>query len=69
MLRPAAARIAGSFLRYRLAVSATEEYVAAVGGGTVAGAQAAIVIAINRVNEIYQRDLGIQLMLVDDNEN
>ena len=68
MLRPAAARIAGSFLRYRLAVSATEEYVAAVGGGTVAGAQAAIVIAINRVNEIYQRDLGIQLMLVSGNE-
>ena len=68
LLRPAAARIAGSFLRYRLAVSATEEYVAAVGGGTVAGAQAAIVTAINRVNEIYQRDLGIQLMLVDDNQ-
>jgi hypothetical protein len=69
MLRPTAARIAGSFLSYRLAVSATVEYVAAVGGGTVAGAQAAIVIAINRVNEIYQRDLGIQLMLVDDNED
>jgi MYXO-CTERM domain-containing protein len=69
MLRPTAARIAGSFLSYRLAVSATVEYVAAVGGGTVAGGQAAIVTAINRVNEIYQRDLGIQLMLVDDNED
>jgi hypothetical protein len=68
MLRPAAARIAGSFLSYRLAVSATEEYVAAVGGGTVNGTQAAIVTAINRVNEIYQRDLGIQLMLVSKNE-
>jgi hypothetical protein len=68
MLRPAAARIAGSFLSYRLAVSATEEYVTAVGGGTVAGAQAAIVTAINRVNQIYQRDLGIQLMLVSKNE-
>ena len=68
MLRPAAARIPGSFLSYRLAVSATEEYVAAVGGGTVTGAQAAIVTAINRVNEIYQRDLGIQLMLVSKNE-
>ncbi len=30
MLRPAAARIAGSFLRYQLAVSATKEYVAKV---------------------------------------
>jgi len=68
MLSPAAARIAGSFLSYRLAVSATEEYVTAVGGGTVTGAQAAIVTAINRVNEIYQRDLGIQLMLVSKNE-
>jgi len=52
MRRPTAARIAGSFLRYRLAVSATEEYVAAVGGGTVAGAYLAIVDAIIRVNEI-----------------
>ena len=68
MLRPAAARIAGSFLNYRLAVSATEEYVTAVAGGSVAGAQAAIVTAINRVNEIYQRDLGIQLTLVRGNQ-
>jgi hypothetical protein len=68
MLRPTAARIAGSFLSYRLAVSATEEYVTAVAGGDVSDAQDAIVTAINRVNEIYQRDLGIQLMLVKDNQ-
>ena len=37
-------------------------------GGTVAQAQAGIVIAINRVNEIYERDLGIRLMLVGNND-
>jgi hypothetical protein len=63
----AAARISGSLLQYRLAVSATAEYVAAV-GGSVALAQAAIVTAINRVDEIYERDLGIQLMLVAKND-
>lgn len=63
-----AERIPGSFLKYRLAVSATAEYVAAVGlPGDVANAQAAIVTAINRVNEIYQRDLGIKLELVANN--
>jgi hypothetical protein len=64
--RPAA-RISGSLLEYRLAVAATEEYVARV-GGTKAHAQAAIVTAINRVNEIYERDLGIHLTLVGKND-
>jgi hypothetical protein len=65
--RPAA-RIRGSILQYQLAVSATEEYVTAVAAGSVDGAQAAIVTAINRVNEIYERDLGIRLVLVTNNE-
>ncbi len=60
--RPAA-RISGSFLEYRLAVAATAEYVARVGGG-VSAATAAIFTAVNRVNAIYQRDLGIRLTLV-----
>ena len=63
-----AGRIAGSLLQYKLAVSATEEYVIAIPGGTVADAQAEIFTAINRVNEIYERDLGIQLMLVNGNQ-
>jgi len=61
-----AARIPGKLLEYELAVAATAEYVVAL-GGTVAQAQAGIVTAINRVNAIYERDLGIRLMLVGNN--
>jgi hypothetical protein len=61
-------RLPGNLLTYRLAVSATQEYVAAV-GGTVAAAQAEIVTAINRVNQFYERDLGIRLLLVAGNDD
>jgi hypothetical protein len=62
-----AARIPGRLIEYDLAVAATEEYVFAL-GGTVAMAQAGIVTAINQVNLIYERDLGIRLMLVGNND-
>jgi hypothetical protein len=66
-------RTPGSLLQYRLAVAATEEYVSAVYDSklmdtNIDQAQAAIVVAINRVNEIYERDLGIKLMLVANND-
>jgi hypothetical protein len=61
-------RLPGNLLTYRLAVSATQEYVAAV-GGTVAAAQAEIVTAINRVNQFYERDMGIRLLLVAGNDD
>lgn len=60
-------RISGSLTTYRLAVSATPEYVTAVGGGLIA-TMAEINTVINRVNFIYERDLGIKLFLVSDNE-
>ena len=60
-------RTPGSLRVYRLAVAATAEYTAAV-GGTLQLAMAEIVTAINRVNEIYQRDLGIKLVLVGNND-
>ncbi|MBC7782461.1 MAG: hypothetical protein H7144_01370 [Burkholderiales bacterium] len=57
----------GASLRtYRLAVAATGEYTAFF-GGTVAGAQAAIVTAINRVSGIFENDLSIRLSLVANN--
>jgi len=59
-------RIPGNLMTYRLAVSTTPDYVAAA-GGTLALAQAEIVTAIDRVNEIYERDLGIRLLLVANN--
>ncbi|MFT7673107.1 MAG: hypothetical protein ACI845_001517, partial [Gammaproteobacteria bacterium] len=54
------ARIAGSIKVYRMAMSATQEYVNAV-GGTRASALAEFNTTINRVNQIYERDLGIRL--------
>lgn len=68
-----AARIPNKFLRYRIAVAATHEYVDSVynkiqAGDRKAQAQDAIVTAINRVNQIYQRDLGIFLELVGGND-
>lgn len=67
-------RIPGMLLEYRLAVSATEEYVSAVSDSSNSGsvedqAQAAIFTAINRVNQIYERDLGIRLVLVVNNQH
>jgi len=63
-------RIPGSITAYRLAVSATPEYVAAVSTAapSLSEAMAEINTAINRVNQIYERDLGIKLFLVADND-
>jgi len=59
----------GATLRtYELAVAATAEY-SAFHGGTKALSQAAIVTAINRVNEIYNRDLAIHLELIANNDD
>jgi hypothetical protein len=58
------------FQQYRLAVSATSEYVERITGSTalISDAQEEIATAINRVNQIYERDLGITFVLVDDND-
>lgn len=61
-----AQRISGRLTSYRIAVSATSEYVTAV-GGTLEAAMAEINTAINRVNQIYESDLGVHLNLVSDN--
>ena len=52
---------------YRLAVAATGEYTR-VFGGTVAGALAAQVTAINRVNGIYETDLAVRMVIVANND-
>lgn len=62
--------VSGTNLRtYRLALAATGEYTAKVGGGTVAGALAAQVLIMNRVNGIYERDLAIRMVLSTDGGN
>ncbi len=53
---------------YRTAVAATGEYTS-FHGGTVAAGMAAIVTAINRVNEVYQLDLSIFLELIPNNDD
>lgn len=58
-------RLAGNYQTYRIAVSATSEYVAAA--GSEAAARSAIITTINRVNQIYETDLGIRLLLVGNN--
>lgn len=55
-----------SLQTYRLAVATTAEYTQFF-GGTVAKGLAAVVTTINRVNEIYERDLAIRLILVAEN--
>ncbi len=58
------AKTEGGLTRFRLAMAATYEYSDAVGGGDKILVMDEIVAAVNRVNEIYQRDLGIELQLV-----
>ena len=57
----------GTTLRtYRLALAATAEFTQTYGGGTVSGALSAMTTLINGVTAIYERDLSIRLVLVDD---
>lgn len=58
----------GSTLRkYRLVVAATGEYTT-FQGGTVGAGLAAIVTAVNRVNQIYESELAVHLDLVGNND-
>lgn len=61
-------RPSGTELRtYKLAISATGEYTA-FHGGTVEGALSAIVTTMNRVNGIYEREVSIRMVLVDNTD-
>lgn len=53
---------------YRTVVCATGEYTA-FHGGTVGAAASAQVTTMNRVNEVYERDMAITLELVANNNN
>ncbi|ADR20742.1 hypothetical protein MATR_16320 [Marivirga tractuosa] len=61
-------RPSGTELRtYRLAVATTGEYTQ-FHGGTVEDAMSAIVTTMNRVNGIYERDIAVTMVLVDNND-
>ncbi len=57
------AKPAFNLITYRLAVATTGEYTQ-YHGGTKAAALSAVTTTINRVNEIYERDLSITFQLV-----
>ncbi len=63
--QPAAPNVVnGATLRtYRLALAANGEYTMTK-GGTVAGALSAMTTTMNRVNEVYERELAVRLILV-----
>lgn len=55
---------------YRLALACTGEYAEAVAGPnpTVSNVLSAMAVTMNRVNGIYERELGISFQLVDNND-
>ncbi len=55
-------------ITYRIAVATTGEY-SAFHGGTKELSLAAVVTMLNRVNEVYQRDLAIKLELIANNDS
>ncbi|HIO92094.1 MAG TPA: hypothetical protein EYG68_04525 [Leucothrix mucor] len=52
---------------YTIAIAATGEYTQ-LQGGTVSSALSAIATTINRINQIYERDLGIHFTLANNND-
>ena len=58
----------GVFKTFRLAQSTTGEY-GQYFGGTVAGAMAGINVTLTRVNGVFEKDIAVQLILVDNNED
>lgn len=66
---PAPNTVTGAMRRnYRTAVAANSSYVASVGGGTRPGGLAAVVAAMNRVNEVYETELAVHMTLVANND-
>jgi Metallo-peptidase family M12B Reprolysin-like/Calx-beta domain len=66
---PEAATLHGDNLRtYRLALAANVEY-STFHGGTIPLVHAALVVAVNRVNTVYERDLAVHLNIVAANDS
>ncbi|MCB0398494.1 MAG: T9SS type A sorting domain-containing protein [Winogradskyella sp.] len=58
----------GILRTYRLALACTAEY-GQFHGGTVASVLAAMNVTMNRVNGVYERDLGLTMVIVANNQN
>lgn len=57
--------VGSTLCTYRIAVAATNEYCADLGGNTVAGTVASINSFLNGINVIYERELSVHLNLVN----
>jgi hypothetical protein len=65
---PVPAVTSGTQMRtYRLALACTVEYATVVGSNTVAGALAAEVLIMNRVNGVYEREVAIHYNIIANN--
>lgn len=64
---PSAPPTGNNLRTYRLAMAATSLYTADK-GGTVPSAMAAIVTMVNRLNEVFERELSIRMVLVNNND-
>jgi len=60
-------RIGEQLRTYRLALAATGEYTA-FHGGTVTAGMNAVVVAMNRVNQIYENEVAVRMILVANND-
>ncbi len=60
-------RIGEQLRTYRLALATTGEYTAFHGGTVIAGMNA-VVVAINRVNQIYENEVSCRMVLVANND-
>ncbi len=66
MMQRSGERSTQQLLNYRIAIAATGEYTRNKGGKVAA--LSAIATTLNRVNQVYEQDLGIHLTLVDNND-
>jgi len=68
---PAARSLGGTYRTFRLALAATVEYVTAVSSGdpSASEASAAMTTAVNRLNEVLEKELSIKLELIADNDD
>lgn len=55
------------FRTFRLAIATTGEYTAGV-GGTVEDGMAAVVSVVNRLNQLYEIEVGVRMVLVANND-
>jgi reprolysin-like metallo-peptidase family M12B/Calx-beta domain-containing protein len=68
VVEPQGATLHGDFLKtFRLALAANVEY-STFHGGTIPLVHNALVVAVNRVNTVYERDLAVHLNIIANND-